>query len=226
MKITILTLFPEIFPLFLNFSILGRAQKKGLIKFELVDLRRFGEGVHRIVDDKPYGGGTGMILKPTVLAAAVQSIIQDQSNKPYIILTSASGPLYHQQQARQLAQKEEIVIICGHYEGVDQRFIDKYVDEEISIGQYVLTGGEIPALIISDSVTRLIPGVLKKEAAVLNESFENGLLEHPHYTRPPVFEDISVPDVLVSGNHQQIEKWRQDQSSQKTAQNLPKLIKS
>lgn len=222
MKITVITLFPEIFSPVLNSSILGRAQKKGLIEFELVNLRSFGQGNHQIVDDTPYGGGAGMVLKPDVLAAAVKSV---RGKSSWVVLTSASGTTYTQAKARAYSHKEHIILICGHYEGVDQRFIDLYVDEEISIGDYVLTGGELPSMVIADSITRLIPGVLAKEEATLDESFENGLLEYPHYTRPETFEDQKVPEVLVSGDHQKIKQWREKKAHEKTEKVKPELIK-
>ena len=244
MKISIITLFPEIFEPILNASILGRAQKKDLVEFELINLRDFGEGNSKTVDDKPYGGGAGMVLKATVLSEAIEYVVNRKSiigkkvrqtinDKPYTILTSASGTPYKQSTARELSKLDHIIIICGHYEGIDQRFIDKYVDLEISIGDYVLTGGELPAMIIADSITRLIPGVLKKPEAVENESFSNykidassyQLLEHPHYTRPEEFEDSKVPEVLTSGNHAEINKWRAEKSFEKTKKVRPDLLK-
>lgn len=229
MKITFITLFPEIFPTLLNFSILKRAQAKGLIEFEVINLREFGEGVHQIVDDRPYGGGAGMILKADILTKALKSIKPEIPNTKYkiqTILTSASGQTFTQTKARELSKLKHIVIVCGHYEGIDQRFIDKYVDEEISIGDYVLTGGELPSLVMADSITRLLPGVLEKEDATLNESFENGLLEYPHYTRPEEFEGLKVPEVLLSGNHKNISDWKQKMSEEKTKLKRPDLLKS
>lgn len=225
MKISIITLFPEIFEPFLNTSIVGRAQKKGLVTFDLVNIRKFGIGVHQIVDDKPFGGGTGMIFKPDVLTAALKSISGWDDVQTTIIVTSASGKTYQQTIARKFSDSKHLIIICGHYEGIDQRFIDKYVHEEISIGDYVLTGGELPALIITDSVIRLVKGVLEKDDATINESFENGLLEHPHYTRPAIFEGMEVPKVLTSGNHQEIENWKKETSLAKTKLKRPDLIK-
>lgn len=221
MRIAFITLFPEILPTLLNFSILKRAQQKGLIEFKLVDLRKFGQGAHLTVDDKPYGGGTGMVLKADVLAAALASVKKDSST---VLLTSASGKTFKQSLARDFSKLEDIIIICGHYEGVDQRFIEKYVDEEISIGDFVLTGGELPALVLADSITRLLPGVLEKEDATTEESFENNLLEYPHYTRPEVFEEMKVPNILLSGNHQEIKKWRLEQSVEKTKKLRPEGI--
>ncbi|MBI2019153.1 tRNA (guanosine(37)-N1)-methyltransferase TrmD [Candidatus Daviesbacteria bacterium] len=223
MKFSIITLFPEVFDPILNSSILKRAQKKGLVEFELINLRDFGEGRHQVVDDRPYGGGAGMILKPDVLSLALKkSKVKSQKSK--VILTSASGKSYKQKKARDFSKLDHLIIICGHYEGVDQRFIDKYVDEEISIGDYVLTGGEIPAMTIVDSVTRLISGVLEKPEAIEEESFSYGLLEYPHYTRPEQFEGEKVPDVLLSGNHGEIKKWRGQKALEKTKRIRPDLI--
>jgi tRNA (guanine37-N1)-methyltransferase len=221
MRIVFITLFPEVLPPLLNFSILKRAQQKNLVEFQVIDLRKFGQGAHLTVDDKPYGGGTGMVLKADVLAEALKSV---KTEKSRVILTSASGKTYKQEKARALSKKEDLIIICGHYEGVDQRFIDNYVDEEISIGDYVLTGGELPALVLADSITRLLPGVLEKEDATTEESFENNLLEYPHYTRPENFEGTKVPEILLSGNHQEIKKWRKTQSEEKTRKLRPKGI--
>lgn len=232
MKISFITLFPEIFPPLLNFSILKRAQTKGLAEFEIINLREFGEGVHKTVDDRPYGGGAGMVLKADILAKAFKSISKTKNTKT--ILTSASGKSYRQSIARDFSKLEHLIIICGHYEGVDQRFINKYVDEEISIGDFVLTGGELPALMIADSVVRLIPGVLEKPEATQDESFSDSslfphhsslLLEYPHYTRPEEFEGIKVPEVLISGNHKKIEEWRKRQSLEKTKKIRPDLLK-
>jgi tRNA (guanine37-N1)-methyltransferase len=225
MKISIITLFPEMFTPILNTSILGRAQKKGKIEFELINLRDFGDGPHQIVDDRPYGGGVGMVLKVDILAKALQSIKKVGNTKPYVILTAASGKLYKQVRAGELSKLDHLIIVCGHYEGVDQRFIDKYIDEEISIGDYVLTGGELPAMVIIDSITRLIPGVLEKPEAVEKESFSNAnLLEGPQYTRPEEFDGEKVPEVLLSGNHGEVDKWRAEKSLEKTKQNRPDLI--
>ncbi len=221
MKITFITLFPEIFPPLLNFSILKRAQAKNLIEFEVVNLREFGEGAHLVVDDRPYGGGAGMVLKAEVLKKALLTVRTPDSK---VFLTSASGETLTQKKSRQLSNEKHLIIICGHYEGVDQRFVDKYVDEEFSIGDYVLTGGELPSLVLADSIARLLPGVLEKADATLNESYENGLLEYPHFTRPEEFDGIKVPEVLLSGNHQEVEKWRQKESEAKTLKQRPDLI--
>lgn len=241
MRISIITLFPEVFDPILNSSILKRAQKKGKVSFELINLRDFGEGRHKVVDGRPYGGGAGMILRADILAKALKSIEYNvssikgkkQSNKshhtlytiPYTILMSASGAPYKQSKAQEFSKLDHLIIISGHYEGVDQRFIDKYVDEEISIGDYVLTGGEIPAMAIIDSVVRLIPGVLEKPEATTDESFSDGLLEYPQFTRPEEFEGLKAPEILLSGNHQEIEKWRKEKSLEKTKKLRPDLLK-
>lgn len=215
MKISIITLFPEVFEPILNSSILKRAQKKGKVEFELINLRNFGEGKHQVVDGRPYGGGTGMLFRADILSAALKKG-KGESGKDKVILTSASGKPYKQATAQKLSKLDHLIIVCGHYEGVDQRFIEKYVDEEISIGDYVLTGGEIPAMVLADSVTRLIPGVLEKPEATENESFSDGLLEYPQYTRPEKWQGKKVPSVLLSGNHKKIDEWRKKESLKKT----------
>ncbi len=244
MKISIITLFPEVFDPILNTSILKRARQKKLVEFELINLRDFGEGKHQIVDGRPYGGGAGMVLKPDVLTRSLTSIINPTASskktkfkirnlKFKIILMSASGTPYKQKKAQEFSKLDHLIIVCGHYEGVDQRFIDKYVDEEISVGDYVLTGGEIPAMVIADSIVRLIPGVLKKEEATQNESFSNyqlpttnyQLLEYPQYTRPEEFEGVKVPKILLSGDHGKIAAWHKKKSVEKTKKIRPDLLK-
>ncbi len=232
MRISIITLFPEVFEPILNSSILKAAQLKNKVSIELINLRDFGEGVHKVVDGRVYGGGVGMLLRADILAKALKSIKFSRSKKNEIILTSASGKPYKQAKAQELSKQDHLVIICGHYEGIDQRFIDAFVKEEISIGDYVLTGGEIPAMAIVDSIIRLIPGVLKEEATK-EESFspytiENKpytLLEHPHYTRPEIWNNMKVPEVLLSGNHKEIAKWRMGKSLEKTKKIRPDLLK-
>lgn len=221
MKFSIVTLFPEMFEKVVHMSILGRGQKKGLLEFELINLRDFGIGKHKVVDGTTYGGGIGLVFRADVLKTALLSIVRDKNSR--VILTSASGVTYTQAKAKELTKIDHLIIICGHYEGVDQRFIDKYVDEELSIGNYVLTGGEIPAMVIADSISRLVSGVIEKAGAVADESFEDGLLEYPHFTKPAVFEDLSVPEVLVSGHHGKVDEWRQNEKIKKTAKNNPKL---
>ncbi|MDO8638685.1 MAG: tRNA (guanosine(37)-N1)-methyltransferase TrmD [Candidatus Daviesbacteria bacterium] len=230
-KITVLTLFPQLFEPFLQTSILDRAREKKLVKYNLVDIRKFGEGKHQSVDDRPFGGGAGMILRTDVLTKALKSITKHQTpnTKQRTILMSASGKTFKQGTAQKFSEIDHLIIICGKYEGVDQRFIDKYVDEEISIGDYVLTGGEIPALAVTEATVRLIPGVLKKEDAASNESFSEeleGMLEYPQYTRPETFEGEKVPAILLSGNHAEIEKWQKQQSIIKTKSQRPDLLLS
>jgi tRNA (guanine37-N1)-methyltransferase len=224
-KVSIITLFPQIFEPVLSSSIIGRAQKNGLVKIEYINLREYGEGVHQIVDGRPYGGGVGMVLKADILAKAHKSISIEPGSQVKTILMSASGKKFIQQDAKELSQADHLIVVCGHYEGIDQRFIDKYVDIEYSIGDFVLTGGEIPAMAIVDSVIRLIPNVIKKEEAIINESFTKNTLEHPQYTRPETFEDLSVPEILLSGNHQEVDKYREEQSIKKTEQVRPDLLK-
>lgn len=233
MKITIITLFPNLIKEILSTSIIGRAEKKGLVKYDIISLRQFGEGPHQVVDGRPYSGGPGMVLRPDILAKALKSIYSKRSKHKLVILTSPSGNTFTQQRARELLNFKELIIICGHYEGVDQRFIDKYVSEEISIGDFVLTGGELPAMVITDAVVRLIPGVLKKSEALTAESFSIfqepssniRLLEYPQYTRPENFEGIRVPKVLLSGNHGQVNDWQKQQSLKKTIAVRPDLLK-
>lgn len=226
MKITILTLFPEMFKGFLTESIIGRAQKNKIVSIGLVDLRKWGIGKHKQVDDTPYGGGAGMVLRVDVVAQAIQDLRKkDKSSKTKVILLTPQGEKYNQKKAREYANaKGNIILVCGHYEGFDERIRD-FVDEEISIGDYILTGGEIGAAVIADSVTRLLPGVLGKEESHQNESFESVTLEHPHYTKPDNYKSKKVPDVLTSGHHAEISKWRREEAIKKTKIRRPDLLK-
>src|ERR1700722_6590694 len=217
MKITILTLFPEMFTGPFDHSIIKRTKEKGLVEIEFINIRDFGEGQHKTVDDTPYGGGVGMVLKVDVLEKAIQHTKQNFSKqynnstiKQSVVLTSASGKLYKQSTAKQFSKLDHLIIICGHYEGVDER-ITNYIDEEIAIGDFVLTGGELPAMLITDSVVRLVEGAIT-EGATENESFSlsESLLEHPHYTKPRSYDGNDVPEVLLSGNHQKIAEWRKE----------------
>ncbi len=219
MKITILTLFPQMLQGPFNFSIVKRAIEDEKIQINLVDIREFGEGKHKMVDDKPYGGGIGMVLKVDVLEKAINSVLDQKLNKDEqkVILTSASGKTYDQTKAKEYSTLKHLIIICGHYEGVDERIME-FVDEEVSIGAFVLTGGEIPAMLIADSVARLVPGVLKEGATKL-ESFSDETLEHPQYTRPENYKGLKVPEVLISGNHGKIEEWKKEESLKKTKRN-------
>lgn len=222
MKFDILTLFPEMFEP-INQSILGRAQEKNIIDINVINIRDFSENKHKKVDDTPYGGGAGMVIMPDVVYRAYNSI--DNIENAKVIYMSPQGQTLNQTKVESLAKEEHLIILCGHYEGIDQRVLDKIVDEEISIGDYVLTGGEIPAMALIDSVSRYVDGVLTGES-VKEESFSQGLLEYPQYTRPEVFEGVKVPEILLSGHHENIDKWRKEQSIHITKNKRPDLLKN
>ncbi len=219
MKFDVLTLFPEMFEI-LNQSIIGKAIEKDLINIQITNIRDFSKDKHKKVDDTPYGGGAGMIMKPDVVYDAYKSV-KDEHAK--VIYMSPQGEKLNQKKVEELAKESHLIILCGHYEGIDQRVLDKIVDEEISIGDYVLTGGEIPAMVLIDSVSRYVEGVLKEDS-IKEESFSNGLLEYPQYTRPEVFEGMKVPEVLLSGHHENIEKWRKEKSLEITKKKRPELL--
>ena len=222
MRIDILTLFPEMFAP-LNESILGRAQNKGVLQINTVYIRDFSLDKHLKCDDAPFGGGAGMVMNPQPVCDCIKSV--DPEHKAHRIYMSPRGKLLTVPIARKYAQKYDwLVILCGHYEGIDQRIIDLYIDEEISIGDFVLTGGELPAMVLCDVVSRFVPGVLGCDASSEDESFSDGLLEYPQYTRPQTYEGLSVPDVLLSGHHENIEKWRREKSLEITKQNRPDLL--
>lgn len=221
MKFSVLTLFPEMLDA-LGESIIGRAINKGIIETEYVNIRDFSTDKHRRVDDYPYGAGGGMVMQPQPIYDAYKSVAKDA--KPHVIYMSPQGKTLTQNKARELATYEHIVILCGHYEGVDERILEEIVDEEVSIGDYVLTGGELPAMVLIDCVSRMIEGVLDSEETASVESHYNGLLEYPQYTRPPHFMGREVPEILLSGHHANIEKWRREQSVLRTAVKRPDLI--
>ena len=221
MKFDVLTLFPEMFDL-MKQSIMGRAMEKNLIQINLINMRDFSKNKHKKVDDTVYGGGAGMLIKPDIVYDAYQSV---KSEKAKVIFLSPQGKTFNQQKVLELAKEEHLILLCGHYEGIDQRVIDKIVDEEISIGDYVLTGGELPAMVLMDSISRYVEGVLSNDSK-LEESFSNGLLEYPQYTRPEVFEDQKVPEVLLSGHHEKIEKWRREEALKKTFRKRPDLLET
>lgn len=200
-----------------DFSIINRAKEKGLVEIDLIDIRSFGIGKHKSVDDKPYGGGVGMVIRVDVLQKAIEETLDKNLNKKHqkVILLSASGKTYNQKMARNFSKLKHLVIVCGHYEGVDERILN-YVDTEISIGNFVLTGGEIPAMLVTDSVTRLIKGVLKDDATKFESFSSKRLMEHPQYTRPRKFNNLSVPQILTSGNHGKISNWKKEQSVKKS----------
>jgi tRNA (guanine37-N1)-methyltransferase len=225
MKIDILTLFPEMFDTFKSSSILGRAVEKNIIEIETFNIRDFAANKHRQADDYPYGGGAGMVMMPQPLSDALKHVLSRYpEDKPKVIYMSPQGRVLTQELAYELSIEPAMVLLCGHYEGIDQRIIDRYVDMEVSIGDYVLTGGELPAMVLTDCVTRLIPGVLGSAESILEESHSAGLLEYPHYTRPAEFEGDTVPDVLLSGNHKEIDRWRRQQSIKNTLLKRPDLL--
>ena len=221
MKFDVLTLFPEMFEP-LNTSIIGRAVKEKLIEINLTNIRDFSKDKHKKVDDTPYGGGSGMVMKPDVVYEAYKSV-KDENAK--VIYMSPQGKVLNQNKVIELSKEKHLIILCGHYEGIDQRVIDKIVDEEISIGNYVLTGGELPAMVLIDSVSRYIDGVLNEDSTT-EESFSQGILEYPQYTRPEIFEEIKVPEILQSGHHENINKWRKKQALKNTYYKRPELLEN
>ena len=222
MEIDVLTLFPRVFEGPLDESILKRAQTKGLVAVRVHNLREFTHDKHHVVDDKPYGGGPGMLMKPEPIFEAVEKFRRE--NSCVVLMTPQGAPLT-QSRAQEFAQKSHLVIICGHYEGVDERVREALVDEEVSIGDYVLTNGALAAAVFVDAVVRLVPGVLGDDQSADDDSFSSGLLEGPQYTRPPEFRGMRVPDVLLNGNHEEIARWRKEQSKQRTQQRRPDLLK-
>ncbi|MFF5817087.1 MULTISPECIES: tRNA (guanosine(37)-N1)-methyltransferase TrmD [Lysinibacillus] len=222
MNIHVLSLFPDMFSGVFGASILKKAQEKGAVNLEVTDIRTFSGNKHNQVDDYPYGGGAGMVLKPEPMFSAVEAITAGK--QPRIILMCPQGERFTQKKAEELAQETELVFLCGHYEGYDERIRQHLVTDEISIGDFVLTGGELGAMTVIDSVVRLLPGVLGQEDSHIQDSFSTGLLEHPHYTRPAEFRGMKVPDVLLSGNHAKIEQWREEQSLKRTFERRPDLL--
>ena len=221
MQIDIITLFPEIFEPILNHSMIHKALELGAVKFRFIQLRDFGIGPRQQVDDAPYGGGAGMVLKPEPIYGAIEQAKQSNPQAKVILLTPR-GKTYKQTDAKRLSKESGLILVCGHYEGFDERIMS-LIDEEISVGDFVLTGGELPAMLISDSIIRLIPGVLGDDRSSEEESFSQGLLEYAQYTRPQEFRGLSVPDELLSGNHAKISNWRRQNSINKTATNRPDL---
>lgn len=238
-RIDVLTLFPEMCEGVFGTSILGKARDKGIVSLNAVNFRDFSGNKHNSVDDTPYGGGGGMVLKPDPIFAAVEHVLAETSAeagaaesaidppaKPRIILMCPQGQTYNQQIAEELAQEQHLIFICGHYEGYDERIREHLVTDELSIGDYVLTGGELPALTVIDSVVRLQPGALGNETSAVTDSFSTGLLEYPHYTRPAEFRGWKVPDMLLSGHHANIEVWRREQALQRTLERRPDLLET
>lgn len=226
MKINIMTLFPEMCEAVLSESIIGRAREKGLVEINCINIRDYTLDKHRRVDDAPYGGGMGMLMQIQPIVDCYKDICEKSENQNHLIYMSPCGKTLTQSRVKELAEYDEITILCGHYEGVDQRIIDTIVDEQISIGDYVLTGGELPAMVLADSISRMLEGVLPNDEAKEMESHYNGLLEYPQYTRPYEWNGMKVPDVLISGHHGNIEKWKREQSLLMTAKYRPDMLEN
>lgn len=225
MKISILTLFDEMCRAVISESIIGRAKDAGILNIECVNIRDFSTDRHRRVDDYPYGGGKGMVMQAQPIYDCVKSVSEQSDLKPYVVFMSPAGRVFNQNVAKELLQKEHLILVCGHYEGIDQRIIDEIADDEISIGDFVLTGGELAALSVCDAVCRMVPGVLSESVCFEEESHFDGLLEYPQYTRPEEWNGRRVPEVLLSGHHANIEKWRREQSIEITKRKRPDLLK-
>lgn len=224
MRIDILTLFPEMCEAVLETSIIGRARKNGCVEINCTQIREYSTDKHRRVDDAPYGGGTGMVMQTQPIYDCYQALCDNLGTKPHLIFMSPQGKVLTQERIKELSCMDNIAILCGHYEGVDERVIEEIVDEELSIGDYVLTGGELPALVLADAVARMLPGVLANDDAYTLESHFNGLLEYPQYTRPPVWHEKEVPEVLLSGHHANIVRWQRDQALKRTRERRPDLF--
>ena len=224
MNFHILTLFPEMVMDGLNTSIIGRAQSKGLLSVEAINIRDFAENKHNRVDDYTYGGGAGMLMQAGPVYGAYQSVVEKANSKPRVIYLSPQGQTFSQAKAEELAKEEELIFLCGHYEGIDERVLEEIVTDYVSIGDYVLTGGELPAMVMIDAISRLIPGVLHNDVSAEFESFQDNLLEYPQYTRPEEWHGKKVPEILLSGHHANVEKWRREQSIIRTAERRPDLL--
>ncbi|MBP3952059.1 tRNA (guanosine(37)-N1)-methyltransferase TrmD [Bacillus suaedae] len=226
MRIDVLSLFPNMFSGVFGSSILKQAQESGIVNYSVVDFREYSSSKHKKVDDYPYGGGAGMVLSPQPIFDAVTALTNNSESRPRVVLLCPQGQRYSQAKAEEFAKEEHLILLCGHYEGYDERIREHLVDDEVSIGDYVLTGGELGAMVIVDSVTRLLPGVLGNAESAMTDSFSTGLLEHPHYTRPADFRGMKVPDVLLSGHHKNIENWRHQESLRRTWTRRPDLLEN
>jgi tRNA (guanine37-N1)-methyltransferase len=225
MRIQVLTIFPELFAPFLGTSLVGRAIEKGILEVRVSDLRDWTEDRHRSVDDEPYGGGGGMVMTAPPWLRAVRALSGDGGEgRPWRVLMSPQGSRLDDEKVRELAGRGDLLLLCGRYEGIDERVRETVVDEEVSIGDYVLSGGELPAMVLIEAVSRQIPGVVQLAESVEQDSFRTGLLDHPHYTRPPVIEDLAVPEVLLSGNHAAIRRWREREALRATREKRPDLL--
>ncbi|MGL4738563.1 MAG: tRNA (guanosine(37)-N1)-methyltransferase TrmD [Cellulosilyticaceae bacterium] len=225
MKITVMTLFPEMIENVMNYSIMGRARENNLIDASAINIRDFATNKHLQVDDYPYGGGAGMLMMADPVYRCYEHLVQSMEKKPRVIYMTPQGKVWNQRLAEELAQEENLIFLCGHYEGIDQRVIDEIVTDEVSIGDYVLTGGELAALVVADSIVRLVPGVLGKQESFEDESFSEGILEYPQYTRPAVWNEREVPQILLSGNHKKIAEYRREQAIVNTFNKRPDLLK-
>jgi tRNA (guanine37-N1)-methyltransferase len=226
MKVDILTLFPVMFEGVLHESILGKAEEKGIVHFRVVNFRDFAQNKHASVDDYPYGGGGGMVLKPEPIFGAVEHLLKEKENasRPRVILMCPQGERYTQAKAEELAKEDHLIFVCGHYEGYDERIREHLITDQISVGDFVLTGGELPAMVVIDSIVRLLPGALGNETSAATDSFSTGLLEYPHYTRPADFRGWKVPEVLLSGHHANVGQWRLRESLRRTWKKRPDLL--
>ncbi len=223
MKFDIITIFPEIFRGVFEFGIVRRALEAGLVEIHIHDLRDFTFDRHHMVDDRPFGGGAGMVMKPEPLFRAIEALTH-QAPETHVVLLSPQGRLLSQQLTEELSKRESLLLICGRYEGIDERVVEQLVNEELSIGDYVLSGGEIPAMVVVDAVTRLLPGALGCEQSAAQDSFSSGLLDYPHYTRPAEYRGLKVPEILLGGHHKEIEKWRHAKALEKTRRCRPDLL--
>ena len=224
MKINVMTLFPEIFNSYIGESMMKKAVDNNILAVNIYNIRDFSENKHKKVDDYPFGGGAGMVMTPQPILSTYRHIIEENKlEKPRVIYLSPKGKTFTQDMAKSLSKEDNLIFLCGHYEGIDQRVIDMIVTDELSIGDYVLTGGELPALVMIDSISRLIPGVLNKSESYEDETFEGDLLEYPQYTRPREYEGHKVPDIILSGNHQKIDQWRKEESEKLTKERRPDL---
>ncbi|MCI8806074.1 MAG: tRNA (guanosine(37)-N1)-methyltransferase TrmD [Clostridiales bacterium] len=226
MNFYVLTLFPEMILSGLNHSVIKKAFEKNIINVESIDIRDFANNKHNQVDDYPYGGGAGMVIKPQPVFDAYESVMKKVRKDCRVVYMTPQGKTFNQDIAKEFSEEDDIIILCGHYEGIDERVIDKIVTDEISVGDFILTGGELAAMLIIDSVSRLIPGVLNKEESFMNETFSNSLLEYPQYTRPVEFMGEKVPEILLSGHHGNVDKWRREQSLKRTFLKRPELLES
>lgn len=226
MNFYVLTLFPEMIQQGLGTSITGRALEKGTISLEAVNIRDYAENKHHKVDDYPYGGGAGMVMQAAPVYGAYEAVKENMASPPRVVYLTPQGQVFHQKMAEELAREENLVFLCGHYEGIDERVLEEIVTDYVSIGDYVLTGGELPAMVMIDAISRMVPGVLSNEESARTESFSDNLLEHPQYSRPEVWRGKNVPQVLLSGHHANIERWRREQSLLRTAVRRPDLLET